>query len=317
MYNEDELLSQPEYAHLLREELREFARQIDLDKSTIFLPRLKGRWAKVPGSFFHLDMEVFFQLSGSCVFVFPSQRMVINPGDILLVPPGMPHEEFAQSRGGEIFRNIVYTIGDRGGSVHLAQSRRRTTDVAKSDLPFPAHMERLAAQRLYSAIADALGNLPSDNLPEVNHLRRSLLQSLILQSLLDLGCPESVNIIPSWNENAEMGKKHYKVALAKRIIHEHIMAPMPSVAELAVAVKCSPNHLSALFHEVTGMTVKNYINGMKLDYARKLIDTTTYNIAEIAWSCGFQDTAYFAKIFKKHFGRTPAELRSGAKFQSE
>jgi AraC-like DNA-binding protein/mannose-6-phosphate isomerase-like protein (cupin superfamily) len=308
MRNEHDLLSEKDYSVMLREQIRLFSKSVCNDKTTIHIPSLKGHWTKIPGSFFHLEMEIFLQVSGGCVFDFPEQRIIIKQGDVLLIQPGMPHKETAFSHGDEPFRNIVYAVGDSGGKVHIAQARRSSLKAAVPDKPYIAYREVLSSVRFYPALVEALIRVQSDNLPEARELRRHLLSSFLLQSLLDLGAPGNQKPV-KFGAAQTTGKQHYKVDIARKIIHEHILSPMPSVTELAAAVNFSPNHLSALFHQITGVTIKTYINDLRLDYARKLIETTAYNISEIAWSCGFQDAAYFAKIFKKRFCISPAEVR--------
>ena len=309
MSNEHIMLSEKDYSAMLREQIRLFSKSVCNDKTTIHIPLLKGHWTKIPGSFFHLEMEIFLQVGGGCVFDFPEQRIILKQGEVLLIQPGMPHKETAFSQGDEPFCNIVYAVGDSGGKVHIAQARRSSLKAAVPDKPYVAHLELLSSVRLYPALVEALIRVQSDNMPDARELRRHLLSSLLLQSLLDLGAPGNLKSIQYGDEQTTV-RKHYKVELARKIIHEHILSPMPSVTELAAAVKFSPNHLSALFHQITGVTIKTYINNLRLDYARKLIETTAYNISEIAWSCGFQDAAYFAKIFKKRFGISPAAVRA-------
>ena len=308
--NEQETWSNEQYSLLLREQLHCFMDLLESDKTTIIAPLPEGMWEKNPGSFFHLGMEIFLQFDGACVFEFPKQRRVLNPGEILLVPPGLPHREIAMDRNSRIFGNLVYIIDDSTSIVHIARARRRTESATRPDLPYPVYREILPPTGIYPAITAALAQLPVDNRSEIRALRRHYLAALLLQTQFDLGpvrcCEDMAN-----PEEIAGGKKNYKVEMTLKIIHEHILSPMPSVGELAASVKCSPNHLSALFHAVTGVKIKTYINNFRLDYARKLIETTTYNIAEIAWSCGFQDAAYFAKIFRRRFGVSPAFWRNG------
>ena len=308
--NEHKQWSNEEYSLLLREQLHHFIDLLESDKTTIFFPRLEGAWEKKPGSFFHLAMEIFLQFDGACVFEFPKQRRVLNPDEILLVPPGLPHREIAMDHDARTFCNMVYMIDDNTATVHIARAHRRTADAARPDLPYPVYREILPAAGIYPAITAALAQLPADNLSETRALRRHYLAALLRQTQLDLG-PVRHCAPPASKAETTGGKKNYKVETVRKIIHEHILSPMPSVGELAAAAKCSPNHLSALFHAVTGVRIKTYINDLRLDYARKLIETTTYNIAEIAWSCGFQDAAYFAAIFRRRFGVTPAVWRNG------
>lgn len=75
--------------------------------------------------------------------------------------------------------------------------------------------------------------------------------------------------------------------------------------ELAVN-KC---YLSTLFNETTGMKITDYIQKQKIDWAEILLQSTTLKIVDIAFLCGFEDTSYFGKIYKKQKGMTPIQVR--------
>ena len=61
------------------------------------------------------------------------------------------------------------------------------------------------------------------------------------------------------------------------------------------------------FKTVTGLTPTVYIRILRLEKAKKLIKEGTASIADTASVCGFSDSGYFSRCFKKHFGITPAE----------
>ena len=72
----------------------------------------------------------------------------------------------------------------------------------------------------------------------------------------------------------------------------------------------TPNYFSALFHSVSGITLWEYINSKRIDKAIHLIAEKELSMLEIANECGFNNTANFNKIFKRHTGMTPREYRT-------
>ena len=62
-------------------------------RGRLLSPRPDGRWEKTPTGFYHLFSELFLQVRGRCRFRFLKQEIEIGPGDLLLVPAGMVHEE--------------------------------------------------------------------------------------------------------------------------------------------------------------------------------------------------------------------------------
>lgn len=69
--------------------------------------------------------------------------------------------------------------------------------------------------------------------------------------------------------------------------------------------------LGERFHKVTGYTIINYINQVRIQMACTLLKETYLNITEIMYKCGFNTTANFNKTFKNIVGKTPKDFRSG------
>lgn len=88
--------------------------------------------------------------------------------------------------------------------------------------------------------------------------------------------------------------------------HFHQALSPSSVADM---LGCNANYLSRIFHEVYGQTLTEMIHLCRLRYARQLLLDDDRNIDEIARACGFSDTGYFRRLFKRHEGITPLAFR--------
>jgi AraC-like DNA-binding protein len=71
----------------------------------------------------------------------------------------------------------------------------------------------------------------------------------------------------------------------------------------------SPNYLSHLFQREGKIGLNEYLNQIRLEYAKSLLKDYDLNIKEIAQASGFKDSNYFCRIFKKKTDRTPTEYR--------
>lgn len=81
-----------------------------------------------------------------------------------------------------------------------------------------------------------------------------------------------------------------------------------SLAQIAAAVHCSPYHLSRLFTIHAGDTFVSVFARMRVDAAKALLKTGSYNVKEVCALVGFRDQTYFARVFRKFEGMTPAEF---------
>ena len=95
-----------------------------------------------------------------------------------------------------------------------------------------------------------------------------------------------------------------KIKKAKEIIIKNMAEP-PSLQELADEVGISLKKLKAGFKEIYGDTVFNYLFDYKMEFARKLLETGSYNVNEVGLKIGYSTSSHFISAFKKKFGTTP------------
>ena len=67
------------------------------------------------------------------------------------------------------------------------------------------------------------------------------------------------------------------------------------------------------FKDYTGATPAQYILSLRISNAQSLLESTTYNITEIASIVGYDNPLYFSRLFKKHCGVSPKEFRKQLK----
>lgn len=76
------------------------------------------------------------------------------------------------------------------------------------------------------------------------------------------------------------------------------------------------DYLNRVFQKMTGYTIINYLNSLRISKAKDLLDTTPIKISEAGYLVGIDDPYYFSKLFKKYAGITPSQyikLRSEMK----
>lgn len=95
-----------------------------------------------------------------------------------------------------------------------------------------------------------------------------------------------------------------KIRKVKDIIIEKMAEP-PSLQELADTVGISLKKLKEGFKEIYGDTVFGFLLDYKLEYARQLLDSGSYNVNEVGLRIGYSTSSHFIAAFKKKFGTTP------------
>ncbi len=100
-----------------------------------------------------------------------------------------------------------------------------------------------------------------------------------------------------------------KIQHAKNILIENMIDP-PTLSELADQVKIPLQHLKDGFKHIYGETVFAFLFNYKMEYARRLLATKKYNIAETSIEVGYSTPSHFIAAFKKKFGATPKKYMS-------
>ena len=91
-------------------------------------------------------------------------------------------------------------------------------------------------------------------------------------------------------------------------LKEHFREPL-SLSDCAGRIFLTAGYLGELFYRCTGVHFKEYLNRLRLEYAVRLLATTSLSVAEISLESGFSTPSYFISCFRKREGITPAEHR--------
>jgi len=91
-------------------------------------------------------------------------------------------------------------------------------------------------------------------------------------------------------------------------VQENFQRPISREA-VAEHFGLAPNHVSRLFREVGLIRFNDYLNMVRVNRAKFMLQNYRMSLKEIAAKCGYNDTAYFCRVFKKVSKVTPTEYR--------
>jgi AraC-like DNA-binding protein len=95
-----------------------------------------------------------------------------------------------------------------------------------------------------------------------------------------------------------------KIKKAKEIIIANMAEP-PGLQELADTIGLNLKKLKMGFKQIYGDTVYGFLFDYKMDYARQLLESGSYNVNEVGLKIGYSTGSHFIAAFKKKFGTTP------------
>lgn len=231
----------------------------------------------------HDRMEFLRVRKGSMQVGYATQKGILKEGELMIVPPKMPHWAVAGEQGVE-YDVLMFDV----------RSFYNETPFCQKMLPAlfdgRAELEMRTADPQTVALFDAIhGAEPS--LAVVGRIYE-FMDRLLANHLIAL------------RETASQSS-------ARRIIdyiEEHFDTELNS-AGLAAHFGYTEAHFCRKFKEATGLTPANYIRLYRLEQANTLLKEGELQISEIAAQCGFADANYFTRCFKKHFGKAPSAMK--------
>lgn len=82
-----------------------------------------------------------------------------------------------------------------------------------------------------------------------------------------------------------------------------------SLKRFANELFLNTSYLSSLFKKETGLTLTDYVNQHRIDYAKRLLKSTTLSVQTVAATVGISDIHYFTRLFRRIVGCSPREFR--------
>lgn len=82
-----------------------------------------------------------------------------------------------------------------------------------------------------------------------------------------------------------------------------------SLQSIAVEFHIHKVYLARTFKENTGTTITDYVNNLRIEKAKLLLNISDYKVNDIAYIVGFNNTQNFYNLFKKYVNKSPSEYK--------
>jgi AraC-like DNA-binding protein len=112
---------------------------------------------------------------------------------------------------------------------------------------------------------------------------------------------ESLAIINEGSEPAAIAK-------ARQYILANLDQPLP-LGDVARHAGLSASHFCRMFKDFTGLTLTDYINRSRVEWAKRELLKPEVRISEIAFLVGYQSLSQFNRSFSRIVGASPTEYR--------
>ncbi|MBN2222085.1 MAG: AraC family transcriptional regulator [Vallitaleaceae bacterium] len=236
--------------------------------------------------------ELFYLEEGELSFSVYGKLLHLKAGDLVLLRPGGLHYNIGKTS----YRRFLIEFDEALLSGFLtAGARQQVMTCFQSEfLRFNEEEKKLF--HLYKEQLLTLHRQAQDT-------------RFVFSAMLSLLCQTSKRQIEDEYFKVPLITATDKLSEIFIYMHAHF-AEIESIQDIASNFYLSPNYLSRLFKKESGLTVMEYLMQIRLAQACYLLSKSDTKIKDIATSCGFKDTDYFFRIFKKKKGLTPKAFRA-------
>jgi AraC-like DNA-binding protein len=272
---------QDEAVYHLRQ-LLEILDRLTMESRISFATRhVEGVFQDVPRHFHEKEYQIDYFAAGSGSIFINNRWVQYAPGFFCFIPPGITHE------------------------ILLSQA----PDIDNYSIKF----RYVPDPRIGSPPQEAFA-LPAAE--EKRPLILGVLKKIVGEYVMDIPVsPNSLKTLLSltheFRDCRDAAETEDLITRVKHLVSAAYSRPL-RISDIAGQAGVSPEHLSRQFRKHSGLTLTAYINSIRLESSLYMLQNTAMPLKQIAVECGFKNVNYFTTQFKKHFSRTPMDVRKAS-----
>ena len=257
-----------------------------------------GQGSSKPTGFYshwHEHIELHYIVEGEADFRLNQTVYHVVPGDFVIINSNELHTAVCTMEP-YYARVIIFDIADL--SPELAGCNYLFQSLIKGDETVADLTERIIRER-----------------EEERHAYKQICKALTMELLVHM-CRNFVAQTLSERDSLRRKKDLERLNVVLSYIQNHYTEQV-SNAQLANMICLSEDRFGHLFREGVGKPPLQYINDMRLKSALNLLKTGPQTVTEVADAVGFRDYNHFGRLFRKRYGCTPYEVKSGKVISEE
>ena len=261
-------------------------------------------------SHYHQFIELVFITEGICDHYYLGHKATMKSGDVFIVVPGEEHAYDVHSKTtilnclfyGDFLKNEWKDLQEISGIYNFVvlepffrfeENSNQVLHLNPSELSHVQYLISLIGKE-YDSRADGYKVAAKSYLIAILTLLGRLWERTYQ------GQMSGYNKKKELVENAIL---HINKNITNRLL----------VDELASAVYLSPDYFRRVFRDVTGLSPVKYINGLRMEKAKELLDHTDLSVGKISEAIGIGDAQYFSRLFHESEGMSPMQYKNRKK----
>lgn len=252
----------------------------------------------------HDEFEIIYMLEGRLKVNIQGSSYLMEPGDIVVIPPDYIHDMGQVEEEYCHYGNIMFDLS-------LLEKNKDSEIYKKYILPFLENEYGDFYFKSDSEMAGKIGKLCYE-LWDFRHEKYSTAELLVKGNLFRI-IYELQSVL---KKNRFTGDSQNEWIERLKPIFEFIRSNMAkdiSVQDAADLCCFSKSHFMKVFKLVTGTSFLDYVKKCRLEYGYFLLLNSEKSVLEVGSECGFSNFSYFIRSFKSVYGLSPLQLRKEIK----
>lgn len=225
------------------------------------------------------DYELMVVTEGTLYIASETEHFTVNEGEYLLMPPTKFQHGFKPSKCSFFWLHIGYEQTENQSDL--------LTQISIPNQAKPTSIERIIV---------LLKQLQDSDKRYQNQKLNSFLASAIFTEI-------ELQTQNNLKKEKDFSQDHLYESVKDYInwhLHENL-----KVSQIAEYFGYNKKYLTTIFHKISGIAIKQFILQSKMERAKIALTETNQQIAQIAYSLGFEDSHNFSNAFKKITGLSP------------
>lgn len=235
---------------------------------------------------YHICHEIYYLVKGEINYFINDQIYNIHDGDLILIPKGILHKTLTISEKG--YERILINVYDE----FLKENVKHCFENFCYRIP-PKYGRKI------------IGML--QEIEEQNSIKDEFREEMIQEKIHGL-LVTLIRLSRAESKVLSSGSYDDKLEDVMKYVREHFSEPL-TLQNIADHFFVSREYFSSMFKQKTGLGFNEYLNQIRVSNAMKLLENPNETITGAAYKSGYNDSSYFASVFKKVCGISPKKYQ--------